>query len=109
MKKSPLIRWRNLDGMGFKHSNMFEPNRNDTGLFYKQVDKIVFFVWHGEGGAFMLSEEEAKAFKAGKMGLVPPGCCNASGGESKEFDSLYDTYGLGREAFFAFMKEKTKK
>ena len=37
---------------------------------------------------FRLSEKEYRDFENGRLSLVPPGCCNASGGESIENNTI---------------------
>ena len=102
------ILWRDLDGLGFKHSNMFEPKPRDEGTFFKTLGNVVLFVYQGKGGVFRLSPEDIKKFRANKLSLTPPGCCNPSGRETREFSEGRDSYGISKEDFMVQARRKEK-
>ena len=107
MKAKPKpIRWSDLDGLGFKGANIFEPRPNEEGLFYRNDGTTILFVWEGKGGRFRLSRHNAKLFSGGRLSLVPPGCCNARGGDTRHFRPGTDSYGFKRDEFIEMAKTK---
>jgi len=67
---------RNLKPLGFKSSGLFEDatslclHRRESPLGVEFADGM-----HGRLGIFRLSPSQKRAFKKGKLSLVPPGCC----------------------------------
>lgn len=55
-------------------------------LYHKVVGQYVWFIDRLDisGGCFDLTLSEMRLFKRGKLSLVPTGCCNPSGGPSKQ-------------------------
>ena len=77
---------KNLEPAGFKSTALFA-RRLAGGLFYRKKSDRVEFVStnHPEGlGVFQLTEAQMRKFETGKLSLVPPGCCNPSGGAQLE-------------------------
>ncbi len=67
---------RNLGPVGFKYAGLFS-TKNSIGLFYrKQPDRVEFANWPHTLGYFALTPGQMKKFEAGKLALVPPGCCS---------------------------------
>lgn len=98
------IRWRHLDGLGFKHANALEPSRNDVQTFYKLVGTRFFFVYHGMGGIIRLTKNEVRLFNQDKMSIIPPGCCDVTNRRVRFFNMVTDTYQMDREAFMKALK-----
>ncbi len=77
---------KNLEPAGFKSTALF-PTKLDGGLFYRKKADRVEFASSRRGqslGVFLLTKSQMKSFEAGKLSLVPPGCCNPSGRKSLE-------------------------
>lgn len=71
---------------GFKAPG-FSCTRNSIGLFYRWHGNRIEFVSNYSPpslGYFDLTDQQVRDFKAGRLGLVPPGFCNPAGGASLE-------------------------
>ena len=105
MKKETPIRWRDVKDLGFRCSNLFVPTLNQDGMFFRKKGNVILFVMRGKGGKFRLSPADSKAFDKNELSLVPPDCCNASGGRSREFSEGRDSFGIPK---VDFMEEAKK-
>lgn len=73
---------RNLEPLGFKGGIM--TSKTSITLLWRQIGNNVFYAsGYGPGsiGVFRLSEEQAKEFQQGNIGLLPPGFCSPMGGK----------------------------
>jgi hypothetical protein len=80
---------RNLGKVGFKSTSLMA-SQSSMGLFYRVVGNVVQFVSSyvpQSLGFFQLTPSELKAFRAGKLSLVPPGFCSPSGPKRKKTDA----------------------
>ena len=98
---SPLVRWGDVEPLGFRNSGIFdESSKKATGCYWKKKGNRVFFTtFKGQAGVFRLSPAHSKKFDANVLHLVPPGCCNASGGETREFSEGRDSFPIAKEDF----------
>ena len=75
---------KNLAPLGFKSTVMVTPTSlslhwRTKGLRLEVADGI-----YDRLGYYDLTKREMRAFNAGKLSVVPPGFCNASGGRTKD-------------------------
>lgn len=81
-----LIYTRQIRPLGFKGSGMFVDSKWHLN-YYRTFPKerVVLGICGGLLGddegvwRYELSTKQMKAFQSGKLSLVPPGCCSASG------------------------------
>jgi len=77
---------RHLASFGFKGTGMFSDARWHS--HYYRVDDarrsiiVIGNLTPQTVSVFWLTPTQFKDFRANKLGLTPPGCCNASGGRS---------------------------
>lgn len=77
---------RHVERLGFKGSGMFCDAKWHS--YYYHVDYprrtivVVGNLTPQTVSVFWLTPGQFRAFRAGKLGLTPPGCCNATGGKS---------------------------
>lgn len=71
-----------LLSLGFKPGGLMSRGP----LYHKAVGTQVWFINRVDvtAGRFTLTASEMRAFLGGRLSLVPRGCCNPSGGRSKE-------------------------
>jgi hypothetical protein len=105
--KKDMIRWGDVADLGFKAFEIFTPSsKRATGMYWKKCGFNVYFTnWQGQGGIFRLGARASKAFDAGKLCLVPPGCCSASGGPTREFSISRDVFPMTKAAFLKHIKD----
>ena len=81
-----IILRKHIQALGFKGSHPFESSFQS--IWYRSFPKERAIVGISNYSCiegvfrFDLSAENMKAFEQGKLSVVPPGCCNASGGRS---------------------------
>ena len=95
------IRWGDVRSLGFRSSHAMEPSsRRETGFYWKKKGNRVFFTtYDGQGGVFRLSPAHSRLFDANGLSLVPPGCCNAAGGKTREFSEGRDSFPIPKDEF----------
>lgn len=108
--KERLIRYRDVRhiDLPWKNSGMFDELKPNLQSFHAFAGNAVIAVHRGVGVIFNLSETEAAAYKANELSLVPPGCCNPSGRESREVDAERDEIIRNREAFVKRLEAECK-
>jgi hypothetical protein len=85
---------RHLKPLGFKGSGMWE-DAKWSAHYYKVNNKthtitVIGNLAPATISQFTLTPSNFKKFRGGKLALVPPDCCNASGGPSIEkFKLIY--------------------
>jgi len=78
------VRSKQVEPLGFKGNGMFCDSA--THNYYYKSDPINFTItvignlFPQTICRFQLNSKQYKSFKEGNLSLVPPGCCNASGG-----------------------------
>lgn len=75
---------KNLEPAGFKSTALF-PTKLGGGLFYrKKTDRVEYASTYVPQslGVFPMTKAQLRQLAEGKLGLVPPGFCNPSGGKS---------------------------
>lgn len=77
---------KNLASAGFKSTALFA-TKLGGGLFYrKKADRVEYASSYVPQslGVFPMTRAQLQKLTAGKLSLVPPGFCNASGGKTLE-------------------------
>lgn len=105
-----LIRFRDVRhiDLPWKNSGMFDDLKPSCQSFHAFAGNAVISVHRGVGIIFHLTEEETVAYKANTFSLVPPGCCNATGGRSRDVDPERDEIIRERGAFVRRLEEECK-
>jgi hypothetical protein len=83
-----IVKTKLMKALGFKGSGMFVDSPSYSH-YYKAIPEARCVLGLGNSCpsciyVFRLTPEQYRAFERGKLGLVPPGCCNATGGTSVE-------------------------
>lgn len=83
-----IVKTKLMKALGFKGSGMFVDSPSYSH-YYKAIPEARCVLGLSNSCpsgiyVFRLTPEQYRAFERGKLGLVPPGCCNASGGKSVE-------------------------
>lgn len=105
---------RQVAPIGFKGSGLFDDSK-EYSFYYKKDPKKRKVIVLGNTAiqtvsVFTFTPKEYKAFERGKLGITPPGCCNAVGKPSKECYSMIhqgDIKSLKHLKLLIWMAEKT--
>jgi len=81
-----ILYQRFMGPAGFNGSSRWADAKSSM-FYYKQYPKVrailcVSNTCRWEISLFRLTTAQWKSFNAGQLALIPPGCCNASGGRS---------------------------
>ena len=100
------IQWGDVQPLGFKSADIFIPSSKKARGFYwkKKHNRVFFTTREGEAGVFRLSPAHSRSFDANALSLVPPGCCNASGGKTREFSPGRDSFLIAKTDFLRAAK-----
>lgn len=87
------LKRKHVEPLGFKGEGPF-PDANFCSLYYRVDAKsltvtILSNLTPQTLSRFVLSKRQFTAFKKGKLSLVPPNCCNASGGPTLEDPKVF--------------------
>lgn len=100
------IKTKQIEPLGFKGSGMYD-SASSFNYYYKKDPlnhRIIGIVniFPQSVYSYQLTPNEYKQFENNKLGIIPPGCCSASGRKCKE------NYTLHYEGEFKNMKHVRK-
>jgi hypothetical protein len=84
------IKTKQIEPLGFKGSGMYDHAASYNHYYRKDKKNSCIIgvtqLYPPTVFSFPLTKKQFTEFEAGKLSLVPPGCCNASGGKHIDHD-----------------------